>query len=76
VSDITNTLFTARRSSADETEDNFLLDIVLDIAFSAWIISTIFILYDADRSANRNGSNKAVEMVAIPCCTVLLIKGL
>jgi hypothetical protein len=53
----------------------FVLDIVLDIAFSAWIISIIFILYVANKSANRNGSNKADELIAILCFTVLLSKG-
>ena len=49
---------------------------VLDINFSAWIISRYFILYDANESAHRNGSNKADQLTAIPCCTVLLHKGL
>jgi hypothetical protein len=49
---------------------------VLDIAFSVWIISIICILYNANESANRNGSNKADELIAIPCCAVLLNKGL
>ena len=51
-----------------------MLDIVLDMAFSVWIVSIIFIIYDANRSANRNGSNKADELITIPCCFVLMNK--
>jgi hypothetical protein len=53
-----------------------VLDIVLDNAFSVWIVSIIFILYDGNRSKNRNVSNKADELIAIPCCIVLMNKGL
>jgi hypothetical protein len=53
-----------------------VLDIVCHIAVRARIISAHFILHDANKSANRKGSNMADELIAIPGYTVLLNKGL